>query len=124
MIQSILIEIPFLPKMANGGHGSWRADYAEKLKMRKAVGRALWGQIPAAPWTHANAVFTRLSARQPDDDGLVHGFKAARDALKFYRVIIDDHPRCLSSTYLWEQAPPRKGMIRILVRPGLIIGPL
>ena len=121
MIQSIVIELPVLPKMANGSHGSWRADYARKMRLRKMIGLALYGKIPAEPWERAIAVFTRFSATQPDDDGLVHGFKAIRDALKHFEVIVDDHPRCLTAVYRWEKAPKGKGKIRIEVRMGIAI---
>lgn len=113
----ILVELYLLPKMANGGHGSWHADHAQKKAIKRAMGTALLGKLPAKPWPQARAVFTRYSSVEPDDDGLVHGFKAVRDSLKLYGVILDDHPRCLTSTYRWERVPPKRGKIRVEVYP-------
>jgi hypothetical protein len=93
----ITFEIHGLPKMANGGHGHWRADYAHKQMWRKM------------------ATFTRCSSSEPDDDGLVHGFKATRDALKHFGVIVDDRPSCLKSEYKWERAKRGAGKIKVSV---------
>lgn len=105
--------------MANGSYGSWQADYRRKLALRRQIGFALLGQIPPRPWKNARAIFTRFSSSQPDDDGLIHGFKAVRDALKHYGVIVDDHPRCLVSHYRWVKARKGEGKIRIEVEAQL-----
>jgi hypothetical protein len=111
----ITFEIHGLPKMANGGHGHWRADYAHKQMWRKMVGIALYGQVPKVPFEKAKATFTRCSSSEPDDDGLVHGFKATRDALKHFGVIVDDRPSCLKSEYKWERAKRGAGKIKVSV---------
>ena len=114
-MKPITFEIHGLPKMSNGGHGNWRADHGRKMMWRKWVGMALMGQVPKIPFAQAKATFVRCSSVQPDDDGLTHGFKAVRDSLKFFGVIVDDKPSCLKSVYIWERAKPGAGRIRVTV---------
>lgn len=114
---NIYFEIMGLPKMPNGGHGNWRADHARKMLWRKRVGSVLWGQVPSEPFKKAHAVFTRCSSIEPDGDNLVIGFKPVRDALKFYGIILDDKPSCLTAEYRWEKAKQKAGRIKVTVAP-------
>jgi Holliday junction resolvase RusA-like endonuclease len=108
-------EIHELPKMANGSYGSWQADYHRKLRWRRLVGKCIQGMTPKEPLARARGVFTRFSSVEPDDDGLVHGFKPIRDALTFYGVILDDKRKVLEAEYRWEKASPGKGRIKVEV---------
>jgi hypothetical protein len=109
----IKFELNILPKMANGSHGNWRAEAGRKAKLKEMVGEVLLGQIPKTPFPKAFATFTRCSSCQPDYDGLVHGFKTVRDALKKFGVITDDHPDVFDAKYLWEKAKPKCGGIKV-----------
>lgn len=109
-------ELQGLPKMANGSHGNWRADHGAKMAWRKKVGLALMlKHKPNPPLKLAKATFTRFSSVEPDDDGLTHGFKPIRDALKFYGIIEDDKRKNLVAEYRWEKAAPKQGKIKVKV---------
>lgn len=109
-------EIAGLPKMANCGHGNWRADHGRKMHWRAKVGDALKGvRLPHSPLQCISVRFTRCSSAEPDDDGLSHGFKPIRDALKFYGIVVDDRRKNLIADYRWEKAPPKAGKIKIKV---------
>jgi Holliday junction resolvase RusA-like endonuclease len=106
-------EIMGLPKMANGGHGHWRAEHASRKKWHELVGQQLLGRVPRRPLKRTRVIFTRCSSSEPDFDGLVHGFKPVRDALVKFGVLEDDKPRNLVGEYYWEKAAPKKGRIRV-----------
>lgn len=106
-------DIPGLPKMANGGHGNWRADHGQKKKWKQWVGECLMGRFPPKPLARARVTFTRFSSSEPDDDGLAHGFKPVRDALVIYGIIQDDKRKNLEAVYRWERAKPKAGFIRV-----------
>jgi hypothetical protein len=106
-------EIPGLPKMANGSHGGWQREYGERRKWHKWVGHCLMGNVPPRPLYKIRATFVRCSSVEPDDDGLIHGFKPVRDALVKWGVVVDDKRRNIEATYLWEHAPRGKGKIRV-----------
>jgi Holliday junction resolvase RusA-like endonuclease len=117
-VYTLEFELPGLPKMANGGHGHWRADHAAKMAWRERVGLVLLSmkaRMPVAPLKLARVTFTRFSSVEPDDDGLTHGFKPIRDALKFYGIIEDDKRKNLVAEYRWEKAKPKQGKVRIKV---------
>lgn len=107
------ITIKGLPKMANGGHGSWMADAAAKKKWKTAMARELIGLQPNKPFEKVRVVFTRCSSIEPDTDGNAHGFKPVRDALVKFGFVVDDKPKNMEAIYKWEYAPPKKGFIRI-----------
>lgn len=112
----IAFEICALPKMTNGGHGSWKTVASSRKRWRSLVGRELHSfRLPHPPWTKGMARLTRYSCVEPDFDGLVSGFKAIVDALVFYGIMVDDRPSCFNAQYLWEKCPRGKGKIRIEV---------
>ena len=72
--------------------------------------------MPPKPLTHAKVTLTRRSARQPDYDGLVSGFKFIIDALVRNAILIDDNPSVIGTPeYKWEKAPPDGGSMKIRV---------
>jgi hypothetical protein len=115
MTYRLEFEIASLPKMANGGHGNWRADHGRKMHWRKWVGTALMGKLPKKPLAFARVTLTRCSSVEPDFDGLAHGFKPIVDALVHFGVIVDDRGSVLERRYLWEKAKPKQGGIRVVL---------
>lgn len=113
----IIVEIPGLPKMANGGHGHWKKAHFEKKKWKEWMGLALLGKLPKKPYARIRCIFTRHSASEPDYDGLVHGFKACRDALVIYGLVEDDKTRNIEAEYRWMKAKPKSGKITIEIFP-------
>jgi Holliday junction resolvase RusA-like endonuclease len=77
------------------------------------VGEFLMGMTPKRPLDRVRVVFTRFSSVEPDDDGLVHGFKPIRDALVQWGVVVDDKRKNLAAEYRWEKAPPKHGKVRV-----------
>ena len=108
-------KIAGLPKMANGGHGSWQRDAAEKKKWKLLVAKELVGRSPGTPFDCIVVKFIRHSATEPDFDGLVHGFKSIRDALVKFGLVVDDKNKNMRAEYLWKFAPRGKGHIEVEV---------
>ena len=102
-----------LPRMANGGHGSWQRTAGERKKWKSKVARELAGLAPDRPFTKIRAVFIRRSFVEPDYDGLVHGFKAIRDALVRYAFVVNDRTSNIEAVYRWEKAPQGGGHIEV-----------
>lgn len=109
----LTVTIAGLPRMANGGHGSWQQSAAERKKWKAKVARELAGMAPTRPFTKIRVTFIRLSSVEPDYDGLVHGFKPVRDALVKFGFVVDDKNKNLEAVYSWEKADQGKGHIRI-----------
>ena len=109
----LVITLPGLPKMANGGHGHWRKDWAEKKLWQDLMALQLKKHAPPAPFKKIKVKFIRFSSSEPDYDGLVHGFKPIRDSLKRLGFVIDDKTRNIEALYLWDKAPPKKGYIQL-----------
>jgi Holliday junction resolvase RusA-like endonuclease len=102
-----------LPKMANGGHGNWKADHFRKKKIMQAVSDQLWGKLPKKPLKSASGAFVRYSSKEPDYDGLVHGFKPVIDALVKLGVLENDTSEILEREYSWVKESPRKGRVEV-----------
>lgn len=115
MIYRIEIELPGLPKMANGSHGHWTTRYREANRWKAAVIAAIGSRRPEKPFEKVRCVFTRFSCVEPDDDGLTHGFKPIRDALVRAGIVIDDKRSNMESSYRWERAPRGRGKISVVV---------
>jgi hypothetical protein len=110
---NIAVTIQGLPRMANGGHGSWQRGARERREWKVRVARELIGLAPAVPLDRLYVRFTRCSSVEPDYDGLVHGFKPVRDALVRYGFVVDDRNQNVVAEYLWKRTPLRKGHIRV-----------
>lgn len=107
-----------LPPMANasGRSRNFWAIKGQSDKWKAMVARELrHHELPRIPLTRAFARFTRYSAKEPDYDGLVHGFKPVCDALVKYGVLQDDKPSILTPAYRWEHVPVRSGFIEVVV---------
>lgn len=113
----IAIELPGLPPMANGSYGHWRKQWAIKKAWKKRVGQMLLDLAPPVPYKKALVVLTRYSATEPDEDGLIHGFKPIVDSLVEYGVIEDDSRKHLVREYRWEKVPAKQGKITIELYP-------
>lgn len=111
----IVLRIDGLPKMANGGHGSWGQDHKRKKKWKTLVARELVGLAPPKPFSWIYVEFIRHSSVEPDYDGLVHGFKALRDALVKFGFVKDDKNRNMEAVYRWEKAEAKKGFVEIVI---------
>ena len=109
----IHIEIRGLPKMANGGHGSWQRAHGSRKKWKTLVARELVGLAPRKPFEFCRVLFTRHSSVEPDYDGLVHGFKPLRDALVTYGFVVDDKNSNMKAEYVWAHAPAKNGYVSI-----------
>lgn len=109
----LTFEIHALPKMANGSHGGWQAAAAQRKKWKLLTAQQLMGRAPTVPFQRLRAVFIRCSSMEPDDDGLVHGFKPIRDALVQFGFVVDDKRKNLDAIYRWEKAPAKQGKIRV-----------
>lgn len=99
--------------MVNDQHKTWQAKRRDAKKWQKWVGYCLMGKTPPKPLQRVRVTFTRYSSVQPDDDNLPTGFKAIRDALVNYGVVVDDSPQHFEGKYVWAHAPNGRGKIRI-----------
>lgn len=99
--------------MANGSYGNWKRAASEKRKWKALVARELAGLAPPVPFNRLRATFTRHSSVEPDDDGLIHGFKPVRDALVKFGFVVDDKRKNLEAHYAWEKAPQGQGHITV-----------
>lgn len=120
MIDQYVLEIVLdgLPARTNSAKTAWQARAAEAKKWKGLVVNAvrLSRNQPATPLSRARLTLIRCSSIRPDSDGLVSGFKHCVDGLIQAGVIIDDNFDVIGMpTYLWEKAPPKKGMIKIKV---------
>ena len=113
---NVTIRITGLPKMANGGHGSKFAAAGRTKKWKGLVARELAGLAPSRPWQKVHVTFIRRSSVEPDYDGLVHGFKALRDAVVKFGFVIDDRNSCMESLYLWEKVKAGQGHVELVIR--------
>ena len=107
--------IPGLPKMANGGHGHWRTNHAERVKWKSWTRKCLIGHTPASPLQKIKVIFTRHSTTEPDFDGLVHGFKPIRDALVEGGIVVDDKQRNMDAVYHWLPAKRGSGHVSVVI---------
>lgn len=120
MTAPFILEITLdgLPARTNSAKTAWQARAAEARKWKGLVVNAvrLQRKQPAAPLSRAKLTLTRCSSIRPDPDGLISGFKHCVDGLIQAGVIIDDNFDVIGMpTFLWEKAPPKKGMIKIKV---------
>lgn len=119
---TIEFEIAGLPKIVANSRGHWRVRHKENVKWKLLVRQEvvllpLNAQERAAfPFKSATLTLTRLSAREPDFDGLVSSFKHVIDGLKECGVIVDDKMSVIGQPkYFWTYASPRKGKIKVKV---------
>jgi Holliday junction resolvase RusA-like endonuclease len=85
----------------------WKSAIAAILRTRT---------LPPKPLKLAKLTLTRCSSSEPDFDGLVSGFKGIIDSLVRAGVLENDKPSNIgTSVYLWEQASPGKGKIKVAV---------
>jgi hypothetical protein len=115
---SLVFELAGLPKMTNGGfHNNWRARMAHAKFWRNKVIQACFKKAPPEPLKKAHVTLTRYSAKEPDYDGLVSGFKHCLDGLVHAGVICDDKISVIGiPEYKWEYIGHRKGKIKIELR--------
>lgn len=111
------IEIPHLPRMSNGllRQHYWKIK-SEKDKWHKLIICEIGLNRPDVPLKKAKIDFTRFSAKKPDKDGLISGFKYVQDALVLGGIIEDDSDDVIDTSHAWEFAGRRKGKIRIVVQ--------
>lgn len=114
----IIFELQGLPVRTNNAKANWKARYREATAWKKKVVNAviLNKLQPEKPFAKAKLTLTRFSSVEPDYDGLVSSFKHTVDGLIAADVIENDKMSNIGQpTYLWEQAPPGKGKIRVEV---------
>lgn len=112
-----------LPATTNsGGRAHWAVKAKEAKKWKYAVHKEARLQVAnlcheySLPLKKARLTLTRYSTREPDYDGLVSGFKHILDGLKEAGVIVDDKVSVIGQPiYLWEEAKPRQGKIKVKV---------
>jgi len=110
----VTVIIPQLPKMANSGRGwNWRVDWADKKRWYEIMSLRMKQYRPVEPLQELAVTLTRCSSKEPDFDGLVHGFKPVVDSLVRLGFVINDRMSNLKATYKWEPSPRNKGFIRI-----------
>lgn len=116
MSYSIQFELHGLPRMTNTLlRRHFRLVTHEKNRWMHAVHVALGMNRPAEPLKRAKISYTRFSARKPDRDGLVSGFKFIQDALTKCGVITDDCEDIIDCHYFWEFAKQKQGKIIVRV---------
>jgi Holliday junction resolvase RusA-like endonuclease len=111
--------IPGLPKSPNDLLG---AHWRQRSKHAKEWQEAVWAYLlkaggkPPAPLTRARLSLIRYSSVEPDRDNLRGSFKAVVDGLVKAGVLVDDTSAVIGEPYVhWIKAPPRKGMIQVIV---------
>lgn len=108
-------ELPGLPKQTNSNKGSWFLKAREAKKWKRAVKDILLS-VPKTPLKKAKLTLVRLSAKEPDFDGLVSGFKHVIDGLVEAGVLENDKSSNIGQpTYLWQYTSPKSGRIKITV---------
>lgn len=112
----LVIDIPGLPRTANGGMNNWRSRHYERKKWKEQVAMRCLGQAPKTPLTKARLRLTRFSTTEPDRDNLAASFKGCIDGLVLGKIIVDDKVSVVGQPeFRWEKAPPKRGSIRIEV---------
>lgn len=95
---------------------NWRTKHGQAKKWKQLVFIAVSKHIPDKPFMKAKLTLTRFSAKRPDFDGLVAGFKPVIDGLVEAGVITNDDFSVVGvPEYLHEIMPPKKGKIKIKV---------
>jgi hypothetical protein len=119
MSYRIEFELAGLPQMANiqNGKSHWRHQHKEAQKWKGAAMLAASSKgKPPRPLTRASLTLTRFSSVCPDPDGLVRGFKHVIDGLVAAGVLENDRYSNIGMPhYRWEEAPPKKGFLRVVV---------
>lgn len=114
MAYKLSFTLPGLPKiMSNGSHGNWRTAAGIKRKWKDLSIIHCRRHLPPQPLKKAEAVFTRFSSVEPDNDNLAISFKSIRDGLVEAGVIEDDRPSVLTATYQWVKASPKAGQVSV-----------
>lgn len=119
MSHHLEFEINALPKRINQISGrSWFVYSNERRRWRVLVGMTLIA-IGKKEFKNqkVHITFERHSSRQPDFDNLVHSFKPILDALVFHKVLIDDSPKHIESSYKWVKTPQKLGKIKVYIKP-------
>lgn len=116
-MRKITIEIDGLPKCTSNANLNWKARWVEAKKWKRIISNhVILNRLrPGYPLKKVHIRFTRFAhGKRPDDDNLLIGFKACRDALVESGLIADDSPDVvLKAEYFWEPAKPKQGKIRI-----------
>ena len=113
----LIINLDGLPKMTNQlGRMHWRKKSKEANGWKDTIKYHCFRKEPIEPLKKVRIVCTRFSAKEPDYDGLVSGFKHCLDGLKLAKIIFDDKPSVIvHSQYKWVKTSPSCGKIRIEV---------
>ncbi len=94
----------------------WQQKRRYVRELKAEIAYLLIGKKPKEPLFEAKLTLVRCSSSEPDFDGLVSSFKYVVDTLKDCGVIVDDKMRNIGqSSYQWEYAPPKKGMIIVVI---------
>jgi hypothetical protein len=110
-------EIPGLTKMSNQLlRGNWRTKHGHARKWKIAVLIAIGSNRPDTPIAKCRLKLTRCSARRPDYDGLVSGFKPIIDGLVEAGVLLNDSYENVDiPEYLHETCGAKDGKMRVRV---------
>ncbi len=114
---SIEFKLDRLPKTVNALQSmTWKARHGHSTRWKRSIWRAVWPFKPSAPLNKAKITLIRVSAKEPDYDGLVGSFKCIIDGLREVGVLADDKSQNIGiPTYLWEKTNPSNGHIKIKV---------
>lgn len=115
---SAFVRINDLPLMSNELlRGGWKRKHAQAKKWKALVAIHFAKLRPPQPLLKANLNLTRASARQPDYDGLVSGFKSIIDGLVESEILANDTRDVIGvPQYDWLKAPQGKGHVLISVK--------
>lgn len=117
MTYSLEFTIYGLPRMSNlGSKSHWRHAHAEAKRWQSDVVNMVGARKPPKPLERYKLTLTRYSAKEPDFDGIVRGFKSVVDGLQVAGVIADDK---ISNSgpwnVSWQKASPNVGRISVRV---------
>lgn len=116
MAYELYIELKGLPKTINEiGRSHWAVKAKEAKTWKNAVYIYCHGKEPVAPLKKAKIVYERHSSAKIDFDNLAISFKHCQDGLKLGKIIEDDSPDFIESSYSWVKCAKNEGKITIRV---------
>lgn len=114
----ISFEVLSLPPMYNAHNRQhWGTKQKEKNNWTRLVGDSLYGKIPPTPFQFYTLRLCRHSSSEPDYDGLVSSWKYVVDALRYYKIIVDDK-LSNSGPWIceWVKAPRNQQKISVTIQ--------
>lgn len=100
--------------------GGWPIKAAHAKRWKGAVALAVRNLAPARPLKTATLTLVRVSASEPDYDGLVSGFKPIIDGLVASRIIETDKRSCIGvPKYEWRKGKRGQGSMLIRIEAAI-----